>query len=53
MIVFDLTQETTFKNCIHWIREVQRHADEDAIVTLIGNKSDLETGYKVEDERIQ
>ena len=41
IIVFDIMAEDTFKNCVHWIREVKRHAHKDACTLIVGNKMDL------------
>lgn len=53
LIVFDLSSDVSFENCVHWIREVKRHAHKDACNVMIGNKSDLVDDIKVTDEQIQ
>eukprot|EP01125_Pyxidicula_operculata_P009966 TRINITY_DN3283_c0_g1_i1.p1 TRINITY_DN3283_c0_g1~~TRINITY_DN3283_c0_g1_i1.p1 ORF type:complete len:207 (-),score=37.26 TRINITY_DN3283_c0_g1_i1:219-839(-) len=42
ILTFDLTNPATFKSCKKWLQEVERYADEDVVVVLAGNKSDLE-----------
>jgi len=41
VIVFDLTNPETFKNCERWLIEVKRYMNGDAPVLIVGNKSDL------------
>jgi Ras-related protein Rab-1A len=53
LIVFDLTSEVSFKNCVNWMREVNKHVHENACKVMIGNKSDLVDEIKVEDEYVQ
>ncbi|CAG9327758.1 unnamed protein product [Blepharisma stoltei] len=42
IIVYDITNRTSFVNLKRWIRDVQLYAGADSTVFLIGNKSDLE-----------
>ena len=43
ILVFDLTNETTFLNVRNWITQLQTHAYcENPDILIIGNKSDLE-----------
>ena len=41
IIVFDLCRKKTFENIDNWINDFKLKADEDAVILLIGNKSDL------------
>lgn len=42
LLVYDITRGQTFENAINrWLNEVKTYAEKDAIVMLIGNKSDL------------
>lgn len=41
LLVYDITKKQTFDNVPRWLSEVREHADEDIIVLLVGNKSDL------------
>jgi len=43
ILTFDLTQPATFRSCSKWLQEVERYAEEDVVVILAGNKSDLST----------
>ena len=40
-LVFDLTDEDSFKNVNIWVSELKKHAPEKIVLILIGNKSDL------------
>ena len=39
--MFDLTNETSFQNVAKWIQQIKSNAHENALITLIGNKSDM------------
>jgi Ras-related protein Rab-6A len=41
IIVFDLTNKKSFDYIQNWIEEIKNYGDENAIVMIIGNKSDL------------
>eukprot|EP00826_Nyctotherus_ovalis_P028394 TRINITY_DN2243_c0_g1_i5.p1 TRINITY_DN2243_c0_g1~~TRINITY_DN2243_c0_g1_i5.p1 ORF type:complete len:168 (+),score=31.49 TRINITY_DN2243_c0_g1_i5:72-575(+) len=41
-IVFDITRRDTFKHALTWLDEVREHGNAHMIVTLVGNKCDLE-----------
>jgi GTPase SAR1 family protein len=41
MLVFDLTDRRSFEDLIQWLTEVYSLCDPNAVVTLVGNKSDL------------
>lgn len=40
-IVYDCTQRDSFRHVKEWLKDVQRMCDENVIVTLVQNKSDL------------
>eukprot|EP01084_Bolivina_argentea_P284024 486622_1 len=42
LIVYDITRRETFNNLIVWLEEAQQNSHPDMVITLIGNKSDLE-----------
>ena len=52
LIVFDLSNLDSFNNCVHWIREVNKHADKKVCTVIVGNKCDL-TENQVEKEKIE
>lgn len=41
MLVFDITKHETFKNCERWLSELRDHADQNIVIMLVGNKTDL------------
>eukprot|EP01116_Phalansterium_solitarium_P018562 TRINITY_DN4961_c0_g2_i2.p1 TRINITY_DN4961_c0_g2~~TRINITY_DN4961_c0_g2_i2.p1 ORF type:complete len:290 (-),score=12.41 TRINITY_DN4961_c0_g2_i2:96-965(-) len=42
MIVYDVTSRKSFDNVAHrWVRDAQQHASEDAILMLVGHKTDI------------
>ena len=47
MLVFDLTDRKSFDDLNGWLNDVHAHCDPNVVVTLIGNKSDLENSRKV------
>lgn len=43
IVVYDITEEDSLENAKGWIRELQRHADANITIALVGNKLDLES----------
>lgn len=41
LLVYDVTQVSTFRNVGRWLKELREHTDPNIVVMLIGNKSDL------------
>ncbi|KAL6072939.1 Ras-related protein Rab-1A [Balamuthia mandrillaris] len=41
IIVFDITNEESYRNVANWLGEIERYAFDSALKILIGNKSDL------------
>ena len=41
MIVFDITQSSTFESVSRWLNDIRSNAEKDVIIMLVGNKSDL------------
>ncbi|KAL1407241.1 GTP-binding protein of the rab/ypt [Vanrija albida] len=46
VIVYDITQ-ASFDKAKSWVRELQRQADPNIVIMLVGNKSDLKASRKV------
>jgi len=42
IVVFDLTQPDTLDRAKKWIKELQENTGEGTIITLVGNKADIE-----------
>lgn len=54
LVVYDISEKESFENAKSWIRELQRHADANIIISLVGNKLDLaETSRAVSPEEGQ
>jgi Ras-related protein Rab-1A len=43
IVVYDITNKTSFDNVKHWLEEIERCADKNVKVLLVGNKWDLIT----------
>ena len=41
LLVFDLTDEESFKNINFWLGDLNKHAPSKLVKILVGNKSDL------------
>ena len=39
--MFDISKHETFKNCERWLSELRDHADQNIVIMLVGNKTDL------------
>lgn len=53
MLVYDITNEKSFDNIKHWIRNVEEHASADVEKILLGNRCDLNDRRQVSKERGQ
>jgi len=42
LLVYDITARRTFENIESWLQELRDHADPNAAIMLVGNKSDLQ-----------
>lgn len=47
ILVYDITDRQSFKDLENWLLETEKHASEDIVKMLIGNKSDLESSRVV------
>lgn len=52
LLVYDITRAKTFANVQMWLGELRDQADEDIIIMLVGNKTDI-GGRQVETEEAQ
>lgn len=43
LVVYDITDRTSFQHCSDWLNEIVQHGLEDVELALIGNKCDLES----------
>ena len=53
ILVFDLTEEQSFENVRNWLRQIKMHAGENVCKILVGNKSDLESERKVNQNEVK
>ncbi|KAL9241364.1 hypothetical protein vseg_015484 [Gypsophila vaccaria] len=42
LLVYDITKRPTFEHIPRWLQELRAHADNNIVIMLIGNKSDLQ-----------
>lgn len=50
LIVFDVTQSTSFQNIMKWLEELHDYSEKQTIVVLIGNKTDLKNQRQISTE---
>lgn len=43
LIVYDIANRESFENIAKWLEEVKNHANEKIVLSLVGNKADLES----------
>jgi len=53
MIVYDITNEASFRNISNWLQEIERYAYGSTMKVLVGNKSDLAAGRAVSKEKAE
>ena len=53
LIVYDITKSSSFHNVEKWLNELHEHADENIVVMLVGNKTDLKASREVSTEEAQ
>merc|ERR1712039_1009835 len=41
LLVYDVTRQATFQNCLKWLEELRQNAEPDITIMLVGNKVDL------------
>lgn len=41
LLVYDVTRRISFENVERWLKELRDHTDQNIVVMLVGNKSDL------------
>jgi len=50
LVVYDITRKESFDNVDKWISDLKANGENDLVITLIGNKCDLENERKVNKE---
>ncbi len=48
LLVYDITNRSTFESVERWLKELREHADAKIVVMLVGNKCDLADDRQVE-----
>ncbi|KAK6634133.1 Ras- protein Rab-10 [Polyplax serrata] len=51
ILVYDITNERSFKNIVKWLRNIDEHANEDVEKLIVGNKCDMEDKRIVSKEK--
>lgn len=41
LLVYDIAKHVTYENVERWLKELRDHADQNIVILLVGNKSDL------------
>ena len=41
LLVYDIAKQLTYNNVERWLKELRDHADQNIVIMLVGNKSDL------------
>lgn len=41
LLVYDVTRQATFQNCLKWLEELRTNAEPNIVILLVGNKVDL------------
>lgn len=41
LLVYDVTKQASFQNCLKWMEELRQNAEPDIVIMLVGNKVDL------------
>ena len=41
LVVYDITNESSFNNVEGWVKELKENADDDIVIMLVGTKLDL------------
>jgi Ras-related protein Rab-2A len=49
LLVFDITRRTTFNSVTSWLQDLRQIAEDDIVVILVGNKSDLAPSSTISD----
>jgi Ras-related protein Rab-8A len=47
LLLYDVTDETSFNNIRNWIRNIEQHASDNVNTILVGNKADMDERKRV------
>ena len=48
LLVYDITDEASFKRVQEWVKELKKMLGEDIVIAIAGNKADMEKGRHVD-----
>ena len=48
LVIFDIANIQSFKDVSHWLRELRDKCNENIVILMVGNKSDLEAQREVD-----
>lgn len=51
LLVFDITRPSSFVSCTQWLQDLRQIAEEEIVVILVGNKSDLSGDDSIQNQR--
>lgn len=52
LVVYDITHPDSLNKAKYWIRELQKQANSDILIALVGNKKDLEDQRKISNDDV-
>jgi Ras-related protein Rab-11B len=41
VLVYDISNADSFKNCRYWLENIKNYADDNVVIALVGNKTDV------------
>ena len=53
LLVYDISKHLSFENVERWLKELRDHADNNIVIMLVGNKSDLRHLRAVSSEEVR
>ena len=53
LLVFDMTNQSSFDNVRNWVRQIKKNADENVCKMLLANKADLKERRVVKDSEVK
>lgn len=52
LLVYDISKHKTYESVEQWLKVLRDHANEDIVITLVGNKSDLSHAVPTDEAKI-
>ena len=41
VLIYDITNVESFKNCKYWLENIRTYSDENVVIALVANKTDI------------